>query len=55
MTKSELISRLAAHFPQLVASDAELAVKMILAGQFASAAGGGTLLCDFTSPRWMLA
>ena len=24
MTKSELISRLAAHFPQLVASDAEL-------------------------------
>ena len=30
MTKSELISRLAAHFPQLVASDAELAVKMIL-------------------------
>ena len=30
MTKSELIARLAAHFPQLVASDAELAVKMIL-------------------------
>ena len=30
MTKSELIVRLAAHFPQLVASDAELAVKMIL-------------------------
>ena len=30
MTKSELIAKLAAHFPQLVASDAELAVKMIL-------------------------
>lgn len=30
MTKSELIAKLAAHFPQLVASDAELAVKMVL-------------------------
>jgi len=30
MTKSELIAKLAVHFPQLVASDAELAVKMIL-------------------------
>ena len=30
MTKSELIDRLAAQFPQLVAKDAELAVKMIL-------------------------
>lgn len=30
MTKSELIARLAAHFPQLGAADAELAVKMIL-------------------------
>ena len=30
MTKSELIERLAAKFPQLVAKDAELAVKMIL-------------------------
>jgi hypothetical protein len=29
MTKSELIDRLAAQFPQLVAKDAELAVKMI--------------------------
>jgi integration host factor subunit beta len=30
MTKSELIAKLASQFPQLVASDAELAVKMIL-------------------------
>jgi integration host factor subunit beta len=30
MTKSELIARLALRFPQLVAKDADLAVKMIL-------------------------
>ena len=30
MTKSELIARLAARFPQLVAKDADYAVKMIL-------------------------
>ena len=30
MTKSELIAKLAARYPQLVAKDAELAVKMIL-------------------------
>lgn len=30
MTKSELISRLAERFPQLVAKDADLSVKMIL-------------------------
>ena len=30
MTKSELISSLAARYPQLVAKDAELAVKTIL-------------------------
>ncbi|MBA0916140.1 MAG: integration host factor subunit beta [Nitrosomonadaceae bacterium] len=30
MTKSELISRLAARYPQLVVKDAELAVKIIL-------------------------
>jgi integration host factor subunit beta len=30
MTKSELIAKLAAHFPQLGAADAEFAVKMIL-------------------------
>jgi integration host factor subunit beta len=40
MTKSELISRLAAHFPQLVASDAELAVKMILDAMSKSLAQG---------------
>ena len=30
MTKSDLIARLAERYPQLVAKDAELAVKMIL-------------------------
>ena len=30
MTKSELIARLAQRYPQLVAKDAEYAVKMIL-------------------------
>jgi integration host factor subunit beta len=30
MTRSELIARLAAHFPQLTAKDAELSVKAIL-------------------------
>ncbi|MBU0601719.1 MAG: integration host factor subunit beta [Gammaproteobacteria bacterium] len=30
MTKSELITRLASRFPQLVAKDADFAVKMIL-------------------------
>ena len=30
MTKSEMIVKLAARYPQLVAKDAELAVKMIL-------------------------
>jgi integration host factor subunit beta len=30
MTKSDLITRLAVRYPQLVAKDAELAVKMIL-------------------------
>ena len=30
MTKSELIDRLAAHYPQLVAKDAEFAVRTIL-------------------------
>ncbi|MGA9395103.1 MAG: integration host factor subunit beta [Azonexus sp.] len=30
MTKSELIARLAERFPQLVATDADFAVKMIL-------------------------
>ena len=30
MTKSELINKLAARYPQLVAKDAELAVKTVL-------------------------
>ncbi|MDR2613991.1 MAG: integration host factor subunit beta [Candidatus Accumulibacter sp.] len=30
MTKSDLIARLAEHFPQLVAKDSDFAVKMIL-------------------------
>jgi integration host factor subunit beta len=40
MTKSELIARLSEHFPQLVASDAELAVKMILDAMATSLAEG---------------
>ena len=40
MTKSELISRLAARFPQLVAKDAELSVKMIIDAMANSLAGG---------------
>ena len=40
MTKSELIDRLAAQFPQLVAKDAELAVKMILESMAESLAKG---------------
>jgi len=59
MTKSELISRLAAHFPQLVASDAELAVKMILdamskslaEGQRIEIRGFGSFALHFRPPR----
>jgi len=40
MTKSELISRLAARFPQLVAKDAELSVKMIIEAMAKSLAEG---------------
>lgn len=40
MTKSELIAKLAARFPQLVAKDAELAVKMILDAMGKSLAHG---------------
>ena len=40
MTNSELIDRLAARFPQLVAKDAELAVKMILDAMGESLAKG---------------
>ncbi len=40
MTKSELIARLAARYPQLVAKDAELAVKAILDAMTGALAGG---------------
>ena len=40
MTKSELIARLAGRYPQLVAKDAELAVKMILDAMTRSLANG---------------
>ena len=40
MTKSDLIARLAARYPQLVAKDAELAVKMILDAMANSLAEG---------------
>jgi integration host factor subunit beta len=59
MTKSELIARLAAHFPQLVASDAELAVKMILdamgkslsQGQRIEIRGFGSFGLNYRPPR----
>ncbi|MGZ0019550.1 MAG: integration host factor subunit beta [Proteobacteria bacterium SG_bin4] len=40
MTKSELISRLAARFPQLVTKDAELSVKTIIDAMAKSLAKG---------------
>lgn len=40
MTKSELIARLAEHFPQLVAKDADFAVKTILDAMADSLAEG---------------
>ena len=40
MTKSELIAKLAGRYPQLVAKDAELAVKMILDAMGESLAKG---------------
>lgn len=40
MTKSDLIARLAVRYPQLVAKDAELAVKMILDAMAQSLAEG---------------
>lgn len=43
MTKSELISRLAARYPQLVAKDAELAVKIILGAMVKSLLQGGRI------------
>jgi len=43
MTRSELITRLAAQFPQLTAKDAELSAKAILEGMSESLARGGRI------------
>lgn len=59
MTKSELIAKLATQFPQLVASDAELAVKMILdamskslgQGQRIEIRGFGSFGLNYRPPR----
>ena len=59
MTKSELIARLAAQFPQLVAKDAEFAVKMILDAMTESLAKGerieirgfGSFALNYRPPR----
>jgi len=59
MTKSELIARLAGRYPQLVAKDAELAVKMILdamtnsltQGQRIEIRGFGSFGLNFRPPR----
>ncbi len=59
MTKSELIARLAARYPQLVAKDAELAVKVILdamakslsQGQRIEIRGFGSFDLNYRPPR----
>lgn len=59
MTKSELIERLTAQFPQLVAKDAELAVKMMLdamaenlaAGNRIEIRGFGSFALNYRPPR----
>lgn len=59
MTKSEMIAKLATRFPQLVAKDAELAVKMILdtigkslaQGQRIEIRGFGSFGLNFRPPR----
>ena len=59
MTKSELISRLAARYPQLGAKDAELAVKVILdamakslsQGQRIEIRGFGSFDLNYRPPR----
>jgi integration host factor subunit beta len=58
-TKSELIARLAARYPQLVARDAEIAVKLILAamseslsqGRRIEARGFGSFSLRYRQPR----
>jgi integration host factor subunit beta len=59
MTKSELINKLALRFPQLVAKDADYAVKMILDAMTASLARGdrieirgfGSFSLNYRPPR----
>ena len=59
MTKSELIAKLAARYPQLVAKDAELAVKMVLdamgkslsQGQRIEIRGFGSFGLNYRPPR----
>ena len=59
MTKSELIARLAERFPQLVAKDADFAVKMILDALTAALVrsdrieirGFGSFALNFRPPR----
>jgi len=59
MTKSELIARLAERFPQLVAKDADYAVKMIIdamtdalaAGDRIEIRGFGSFALNYRPPR----
>ena len=59
MTKSELIARLAGRYPQLVAKDAEFAVKTILdamtsslvSGQRIEIRGFGSFKINYRPPR----
>ena len=59
MTKSELIAKLAARFPQLVMKDAELSVKAILDAMTEKLAGGkrieirgfGSFSLNYRPPR----
>jgi len=59
MTKSELIAKLAARFPQLVVKDAELSVKAILdamaeklaSGQRIEIRGFGSFSLNYRPPR----
>jgi integration host factor subunit beta len=59
MTKSELIARLAGHYPQLVAKDAEVAVNAIfdamtsslVSGQRIEIRGFGSFKINYRPPR----
>lgn len=60
MTKSELIARLAARFPQLVAKDTDFAVKMVLDAMSEALARGdrieirgfGSFALNYRPPYW---